>query len=393
MSTKLRQQVRMDKFEKTPQGFLRIPASLTRTGVFRYFKDGKVVRQLRHPDDVFKPESMASLASVPFTNEHPKKLLDAKTVKAAIAGWVGDSIVKDTIYLNGVVTIADAASIKDVEDGKAELSCGYEADITDESGIYNGEQYDQRQTNIVYNHVSLVKKGRAGAMVKLHLDSEDENAEFVEDQNDSPEEENMAKIKIDGVEMEVSKEVADAFEKSSKKQQEEMDSLNAKLKDSVPKKDADKMQAKCDALEDENKTLKTKMDSTSDADKAAAEQKKIDEKVKARVDLLGKASKVLKPEVKTDGLSDLEVKKAVIAEKRPTLDLKDKSEDYVNATFDLIIEDSATDKENQDKLNKQVNKDGKDVEDKTKPVPSAEARKKMIADSQEAWKTQSEFNK
>lgn len=392
MSQKYRQQIKMDKIEKTPQGFLRIPASLTRVGVFKYIRDGKVIRQLRHPDDVFRPESMATLASVPFTNEHPKKLVDQKSMKQVIAGWVGDSIQKNTIYLDGIITVADAAAIADIEAGKKELSCGYQADIVDERGIFNGETYDERQTNIVYNHVSLVKKGRAGQNVKLHLDSADE-ADLIEDQI-SPEEEEMAKIKIDGKEYEVTKDVADAFEAEQKKNKESMDAMEAKLKDSVPKKDMEKAQAKCDALEDENKTLKTKMDSANDETKKAEAQKAQNEAVKARVSLITKASKVVKADVKLDEMSDLEIKKAVIAAKRPTLDMKEKSESYIEATFDVVMDEAANDKVNQEKLNKKGTEINKDSEDKDKkPQTSAEARAKMIADSQELWKTKPEVSK
>jgi hypothetical protein len=66
------------------------------------------------------------------------------------------------------------------------------------------------------------------------------------------------------------------------------------------------------------------------------------------------------------------------------MDLKDKSEDYVNATFDIVMDEAATDKAAQDKLNKGTERnDG----DEDQPQTSDEARKKMIADSKEAWKT------
>lgn len=374
--------VRMDKAERTMQGFLRIPAYLTRTGVFTYRNsDGSLSKQLRHPDDVFKPESIASLKGAPFTNEHPKGLVDPKTLKKDLVGWLGDNIEIDTIYLKGVVTVADEKAIDDVESGKKEVSCGYTADITDEKGFYNGEEYNCRQTNITYNHVSLVKKGRAGAMVKLQLDSN--QIELVDELNKTSEEEEMAKIKLGDVEYEVSADIADAFGKEQKKNQEAMDGMNKKMADMMPKAEMDKMSAKCDSLTEEVKELKLKKDASETS------KEEIQKAVKARVELVSKASKVLKPETKMDDMTDAEIIKAVVAEKRPTLDLKDKSEVYVQACFDQIMETTEADKAAQEALNKKVtNKDGN--ENQTK-VSAEEARKKSIADAKEAWKTKSEY--
>lgn len=378
------QRVKMDKAERTPNGFLRVPAYLTRTGVFKYRNaDGSMLRELRHPDDVFKAESLATMVSIPLTNEHPKKLVDSVSLKKDVAGWVGDQIEIDTIYLKAIVTIADEKAIDDVESGKQELSCGYTADLVPEKGIYNGEQYDVRQTNIVYNHVSLVKRGRAGANVKLHLD-EDQLEMVTDEQNNSAQEGEMAKIKIGNMDYEVSAEMADAFTKEMSKNQTEMDGLKNQIADMMPKADGDKMLAKCDALEIENKALKLKKDSSTE------DKEKFDAAVKARVELIGKASKMVKADTKLDGLTDLEVMKTVVAEKNPSLDLKEKSEAYIQARFDIAVDASKEDQAAQDALNKKTTPraDG-DNENKPASVSATDARKKMIADSMSAWKTES----
>jgi hypothetical protein len=62
------------KFEVTPEGFLRIPAAVTRVGVFNYKQpDGSVIRELRLPEEVFNPDSLSSLKSIPITNDHPPR--------------------------------------------------------------------------------------------------------------------------------------------------------------------------------------------------------------------------------------------------------------------------------------------------------------------------------
>ena len=51
------------KFEFTPEGHLKGRAAVTNIGVFSYrYGDGKVVKELRLPEEVFDKESMTSLS-------------------------------------------------------------------------------------------------------------------------------------------------------------------------------------------------------------------------------------------------------------------------------------------------------------------------------------------
>ena len=83
--------------EFTPNGWLKADATLTRCGVFRYRNaDGSIRRELRHPDDVFKADSLATLELVPMTNRHPpEQLLDGENAKVRQVGQVGDTIKRD----------------------------------------------------------------------------------------------------------------------------------------------------------------------------------------------------------------------------------------------------------------------------------------------------------
>ena len=68
-------------------GWLRAPARITRTGVFDYMlADGTLRRELRRPEDVFHPESIASLQMVPVTLGHPREFLDANTTRDHAVG-------------------------------------------------------------------------------------------------------------------------------------------------------------------------------------------------------------------------------------------------------------------------------------------------------------------
>lgn len=161
--------------ERTPQGFLKVPGFATRTGVFTYIgQNGAVRRELRHPDDVFDPESLATLKNAPVTLEHPPVMLTPANVKDYMKGYTTDRVEvnRDLVETDLIIAVADA--IKAVEDdGMRELSSGYLADLEEVPGVYNGNDYDCRQRNIKYNHLAIVKKGRAGPEARLRLDSAD----------------------------------------------------------------------------------------------------------------------------------------------------------------------------------------------------------------------------
>ena len=161
--------------ERTLQGFLKIPGFATRTGVFVY-RDamGGIRRELRHPDDVFSPQSMATLKSVPVTLEHPPTMVTPENFQLYSRGYTTERVEVNRDLLETDLIVADAAAIESVESKeRRELSCGYLADLVDESGVYNGAPYDCRQKNIRYNHLAIVKSGRGGPEIRLRMDSMD----------------------------------------------------------------------------------------------------------------------------------------------------------------------------------------------------------------------------
>ena len=159
----------------TPQGYLKVDAYVTRVGVFKYRKqDGTLVREFRSPDEVFKAESLQSLAEIPITDDHPEVMLSAANTRQFARGFTGKDVSKDGIYLKTPMTITDAETIKKVmAQGKRETSSGYHCDIDPTPGEWEGEQYDCKQKDIRYNHVAIVDAGRAGPEVRLRMDSND----------------------------------------------------------------------------------------------------------------------------------------------------------------------------------------------------------------------------
>jgi hypothetical protein len=317
------------KTSRTKEGYLRTDAAVTRTGVFAYrLSDGSMRRELRHPLEVFAQDSLASLKMVPVTNDHPPvRLLTADTAKQYQVGFTGETVLPNAGFVTSTMTVTDAAAISSVDKGKRELSCGYSCDLVKEDGTFEGEPYDFRQTNIRYNHVAIVGRGRAGADVCINLDSlsdgdgfEIENA----DNNNSQRGTRMVKIVIDGIDYEAAPEVANALTKANKATADAQVKADAALVGIEKiKADRDTLKAKVDAADEEAKTLPAKI--------AVA--------VKDRLDLERTASAILPKDTKLDGLSDKEIRTAVIKAKFPKADNLDTASDiYLQARFDAAVE-------------------------------------------------------
>lgn len=161
---------------RTPQGFLRIDANLTRVGVLLYRNDdGSVRRELRHPDEVFKAVSLGSLEDAPVTDLHPSEgLVNLDNRGTLEKGHVRSAVAHDDRFVTGSIIVKDKGLIEAIERGdRRELSPGYSTRLDETPGEWNGEPYDAIQRDIVYNHLGIGPKGwgRSGSEVSLKMDS------------------------------------------------------------------------------------------------------------------------------------------------------------------------------------------------------------------------------
>jgi hypothetical protein len=156
------------------RGMLAVPAFVTCTGIFTYKRaDGTVVRELRHPEDVFAPEHIESLRSASVTIGHPDQHVTPANASSLEAGVVLNPR-RDGNFVAAELSIRRADAIGKVERRElVELSCGYSLTVDPTPGVYEGQRYDQRQRGLVVNHVGLGPKGwgRAGAEVRIRADS------------------------------------------------------------------------------------------------------------------------------------------------------------------------------------------------------------------------------
>ena len=381
----------LQKAEKTPQGFLRVPVYATRSGVFTYRTgDGKVIRELRPPEEVFKADSLHSLSGAPFTLRHPPEMLNPKNVSKYQKGHVLENIRQDGDKVLCSVVISDADAIEAVENGLREVSCGYHADIFDEAGIYQGQPYDVVQRNIRYNHLAATEKGRGGPEIRIRLDAADAVMEQDDPTQTTPHKEKnyMDKIMIGGKEFEVSKDAKAAIEVELQKTTTKLDSANTEIT-TLKKNNEDLAKTNSD-LTKANETVQAKLDAASDELKkrtdSAVDDTKIRDMAKSRIALEKIASIALPKEKveKFDSMSDVEIKKAVIVADSPPADLNGKSDIYIETRFDAIAEKVKSRADFNASFGRAVT--SHDIRKDEKEPDASESRSKMRKDSQDEWK-------
>lgn len=327
------------KVTKTAEGYLKGHATVTRTGVFKYKNfDGTIRKELRHPDEVFKADSLDSLKMIPVTNNHPKtRLIDSKVAAKYACGTTGENVTHDSENVLVSFLVTNDKDIKEVENGKRGLSCGYLQMLEPKTGTYNGDDYTHIQRNIKYNHVAIVNKPRAGKSATLNIDSYEESGLY--DSNDAVMIDNiifksnsdggnqvMPQTLINNIAYEASQEVINALEGVKTN----LDALNTKTE--TLKKENAELKGRNDSAKDELEKIKKEMPAL------------IEKRVSDRIDLERKAVTALdSAEIKDiSTLGNNEIMKKVVLKVFPnakaTLDSDDLDDNYLVARFDSSIE-------------------------------------------------------
>lgn len=335
----------------TPEGYLRAKAIVTRTGVFKYVNaDGTERRELRLPDDVFHAEAMATIRLIPVTNGHPtEKLVTADNAKRLAVGFTGDSVEQNGDYVVANFVVTDADAVRDIkENGRRELSLGYTVDLIPESGNYDGEDYDYKQTNIRYNHLALVDMARAGSMARIHLDGDDAIQINGEDLM------TKRKVKIDNIEYLVEPAVAEVVERNQEhgtdgeidhlednvhNLEQELERVRRELEEqreelARARRERDEVTAERDSMRDQGMDGKTLKIDSSEFHKAVSERVKL---FKTASMFLDNASLE-----RLDNAAEIDIKKAVISSSKKHVSLDGKSPVYIDTMYDLIVADAHT---------------------------------------------------
>lgn len=351
-------------YSETSEGYLTVHVPITRPGVFPYQRnDGTVQMEAKLPEEIFNDRVIYSARSKPVTDEHPNEPVTIENYQKYAKGMSHtDSRIEDLkVYVS--LTITDRELIRKIHDGKNEISIGFMSDVVAETGTYNGQNYEYVQRNIEINHIAIVEQGRAGPEVAIRADSDAWQVDGADNTKKEGSQTKMAKVKIKDTEYEVDDAVKAHITALEKKAASE--------KDKEQKGDsADTLIGRIDALE-------AKLE-LKDAELEAAKQKVLSEdelnaKVEERVLLLDSAKPLLGDSFDFTGKTDREIKEAVIATTKKDFKGDGKSDDYINAFFDAMVEqvqangfsstgenaaftgDSATNKDLEELKNKRLN--------------------------------------
>ena len=307
------------KPRKTKDGYLVATAKVARTGIQLYRgaevdrPDLDVVRVMRPEAEVFNKDSLASFVGKPMTNEHPAKPVSAESWKTEAIGSIGEGVLRDGDYISVPLVMMDASAIKDFENGKRELSMGYDAEIE----FVDHADYDAIQKNIRINHIALVDKGRAGG-ARIG----DKGGQGNSPTNPTGDHKMTHKVKFGDVTIEVSEQAAEAIASLSKQLEE-------------AKAEAEKAEAKAqEAIDAKDKALAAK---DAEIDKLKSETMtadKLDKAIADRVALITRAKSI--SDIDYNGLNSVEIKRKAIEAVRGAGSMKDKSEAYIDAAFDLL---------------------------------------------------------
>lgn len=253
-----------ENMHETPEGFLLcLDVPIARTG-WQLYADGEIPLQAdsegkinvyRDPKHVFNLQTIASFEGKPFTIEHPKDFVDPMNWKDLAKGVLQNirrGLDKDEDgeeSLLADVLVTDVFAIQLVKAGLREVSCGYEA-IYEQTGDGKGIQ-----TQIVGNHLALVKAGRAGPGYAIHDHKSKREGSH-----------RMSKL---------AEKVKQLFQKATNDAVSATEEFEKKSKDASPD---DKMEEKDKAKDDQGQVEK-KADGSTSYDALASMVKDLGEKV------------------------------------------------------------------------------------------------------------------
>lgn len=315
-------EIKLDGTTTTPEGYLIIPAIITKAGVYPYPEYGTVEAKL--PEDLFNPKSLATLENLIITREHPKtqtKLLDASTAAMYQKGFtISKAEIVNTDELKITLKIIDKELIQEIQQGlKKYISLGSIAPTIDEIGEYKGKKYNKRQVNIKYNHIAITAYPRVGEVARVVLDSKEiisENKETLR---------KMAHIQLGKVNIEVDDKVATTITSYIEKLDTKLDSLQSENQT---------LSKQLDVKTKENEGLAEKATKLDSLDIEAIVNKRVAEKSK-----LAETAKRFIKDLKLDSYAtDKDLKVAIIKSKAPTFDEKNKDEKEIQVRLDSILE-------------------------------------------------------
>lgn len=365
--------------KETPEGFLSVVADFARPGVQTYYaaelprdllplefaaEPYKQIRILRPESEVFADASMRSFARKPVTNDHPPEFINRKNWRELQVGMTDSNVGKQNNKLRVGLTLQDESAIHAVQNGKDQVSAGYDADLVWESGVdpVHGV-YDAKQKNIRGNHIAIVEVARGGPAIKIN-DSWPEATPPQTGDKQPMAGEKLQSRTIGGITVDFSDQgaqVIDAMVKDLDQVRGQVKELEAQLTDA--RKERDELRGKLDA-EVKNRIT----------------DEQVEAKAIERMELVDRARQ-LHEKIDPTGQTPREIKIAAIQHVDSSFTFDDKSsDDYVNGVFETLH------KRREDTSTATMRDAAAGANGQLEDSPAVTAQQAYIKRSAEAWK-------
>jgi hypothetical protein len=157
-----------------------VNAELTRAGVFEYTDaDGKVYREYRPAEELQRADAIASLEDASITIGHPRGGVQPESFGALTVGHIRAGSVKvDGRDMVGRLVLARKDAIEGAASGTfVETSMGYDCEIENTPGVFDGQPYDRIQRGHVFNHLALLRADASRLGTALRLDAKGDQEE------------------------------------------------------------------------------------------------------------------------------------------------------------------------------------------------------------------------
>lgn len=323
-------------------GFVHVNnVPIARVGVFPYLKaDGSIEMEAKLPAELLADTTVDSANNKPVTDDHPEEFVNQSNAKKYMKGFTASNAHVDNDTLRVDMTITDAGLIDEINKGKQELSIGFETEIVPQKGEYKGSIYDSVQKNIQINHVAVVERGRAGHSVRLVGDS----AEMVDDFKKGKHMD-VTKVRLGDTDITVATSDADKVVKvdaDNSEKEKKIADLKAKIADY--EKQLKELQGDADSSkksEEEAQAEKDALEKQLEAYKKKCEGDGLDQAIDAKINLIEQAKPYVGDSFDFKGKSEKDIKTATLKAIDDSVDLSDKSDDYINAYFDSTIKNQS----------------------------------------------------
>ena len=329
---------------------------IARVGVFPYrHADGSWTNEAKLPEDILSDSTVESANNKPVTNDHPiddgaNVLVDKSNSSQYVKGFTADNAHVEGDTLKVGLTIMDPKLINAVQNGKQELSIGFQTDVEPVSGEYNGAKYDSVQRNIQINHVAVVDRAREGHNIRITGDSaemvvndnpgkekqmpEDKKKNSVVDDADNTTSSSSSSSSSTSSSDDKDKQIADlkqqvkdlqaqlASKNSNSNSQDDSDDDD---KDSKSKSKSDSVDAEIEKLKEERDMYKSKVEGDS-----------FNTTIDERIDLIDDAKKILGDSYDFHGKSNHDIKVAAIKKADSTIKVDGMDDSFINGVYAVI---------------------------------------------------------